>query len=103
MSYDPGTVLAGALTVSVAVPEVAMLLAEIETINPAGNDEFDSVTGPVNPLRDVTVTVLVQDEPPVMSEISGGLAMRLKSGPMTETLMSIVALNSAVDALMFRS
>jgi len=88
--------------VRIAVPEVVMLVVEIVTVSPEGNVELARVTRPVNPFRGATVTIEVHDEPPVMREISSGLAEMLKSGP-TKTVISIVALNVGLDATIVRS
>jgi len=89
--------------VRVAVPEVVMLVVEIATVSPVGNVELARVTRPVNPFRAVTVTVEMHDEPPAIREISSGLAEMLKSGPLTNTGMSIVALNVGLNATIVRS
>ncbi len=97
--YVPCTVLAGADTVRMDVPEPAMLVDDSERVSPGGLALLTRLTIPVNPLSGVTVIVEVQVEPSAATVRNVGFAESSKSGPFTVTNTSTETLKVAVETV----
>lgn len=82
--------------VSVDVPEFVMLVVDNESASPGGDVLLVSVTMPVNPNNALTVIVEEQEAPPAIRNMEVGFAESSKSGPLTDTNKSAVAVKPLV-------
>ncbi len=79
---------AGAVTVSVDVSELVMVVFDREMSRPDGNEVCLKSMLPLKSLIAVTVIVEVHDGPEAATERNAGSAESSKSGPFTITGMS---------------